>query len=323
VEVVVLAVESKGLSIGYLDEEDRVLWVVKKVDIEIGEGEVHCLVGESGCGKTTLGNSIAGVLPPYSVTRGELIIYGRRVIKDDLRFYEGVRGKLTSYIPQNPGSSLSPYMRIWDQFWRVLREQGLDERFAKERATGILKTLNLDRDVLEHYPHELSGGMQQRVAIGLSLATGAKVIVADEPTSSVDAHLKLQLMRLFKDVRNTYGVTIVLITHDILLAGKVCDRISVMYAGEIVEEGDSMSVLTRPLHPYTKLLVGVVPVLGFKKKLASIPGEPPKPGFLRDGCYFYERCPFRDAICLNHVETQIIDGRRVKCRKPLVDKITS
>lgn len=319
----VLAVESKGLSIGYLDEEDRVLWVVKNVDMQVREGEIYCLVGESGCGKTTLGSSIAGVLPPYSVTRGELVIYGRRVIKDVLRSYEGVRGKLTSYIPQNPGSSLSPYMRIWDQFWRVLREQGLNEKTAKERATAILKTLSLGQGVLEHYPHELSGGMQQRVAIGLSLATGAKVLVADEPTSSVDANLKLQLMRLFKDVRDNYGVTIVLITHDILLAGKACDRIAVMYAGEIVEEGDSTSVLTRPLHPYTKLLVDVVPMLGFKKTLASIPGEPPKPGLLREGCYFYERCPFRDEVCLNHVETQVIDGRRVKCWKPLVDKTTS
>ncbi|MGC9181187.1 ABC transporter ATP-binding protein [Thermogladius sp.] len=314
----VLAVEARNLSIGYLDEDDNVVLVVRNASFSVEEGEVCCLVGESGSGKTTLGNSIAGVLPPYTVTRGLLYLFGKLVVKDELRFYEGVRGRLVSYIPQNPGSSLSPYMRVWDQFWRVMKAHGFTEETARKKVVEILRLLNLKTEVLELYPHELSGGMQQRVAVGLSLVTGAKLLVADEPTSSVDAHLKLQLMRLFREIKGLYGITIVLITHDILLAGKVCDRILVMYGGEIVEVSGANELLENPLHPYTRLLTRVVPVLGYKKKLESIPGEPPRPGQVLEGCVFYERCPVRGDECVKTPPAREVEGRVVKCWRPLI-----
>ncbi|WP_440059782.1 ABC transporter ATP-binding protein [Thermogladius sp. 4427co] len=314
----VLAVRSVGFRVGYLNEENKVLWVVRNIDLSVEEGSIHCIVGESGCGKTTLGLAITGILPPYAVTRGELYIFGKLVLKDDSWRYEGVRGRVTAYIPQNPGSSLNPFIKIWRQFWNVLKERGYNEVDAKNYAAEILKTVGLNPSVLDYYPNELSGGMQQRVAIGLSLATGAKLIVADEPTSNVDAHLKLHLMRVFKEIRDSYKTTIIIITHDILLAGKICDRISVMYAGEILEEGGALSILENPSHPYTRLLLNVVPVLGVKKPLRSIPGEPPSALYIEDArCSFYDRCPFRDSTCLIKPPIIEVDGKRVKCWKPL------
>lgn len=294
----VLAVEAKRLSVGY-EELEELLWAVREASFEVGEGEAFCIVGESGSGKSTVASAIAGILPPHAVTDGELRIWGKLVVKGNERSYEGVRGRLVTYVPQSPGASLNPYLEIGDQFYHVLNNlYGLNRREALEKARAYLKMAGLEPDaVLDRYPHELSGGMQQRAAIALSLSTGAKILVADEPTSSLDAHLRLQIVELLKRLRVEAGLTLIFITHDMLLAGALSERIAVMYAGYLVELGPAREVLRKPLHPYTSMLIESVPVLGIKRPLKTYAGEPPGPGKLGKGCPFYDRCPFRLGVC--------------------------
>jgi len=312
---VVLAIRSINLEIGYMDEENIVSWAVRGVSFQVEEGEIYCLVGESGCGKSTLGNAVAGILPPHATTRGQLYIYDRKVIDGEKVDYTGVRGKLVTYVPQNPGTSLNPYEVIEDQFYHVLHSTyGYDREKSISIAKQYLSLVELDPEkVLDYYPHELSGGMQQRAAIAIALATGARIVVADEPTSSLDAHLRLQLIRLLRKLRDTKKLSILLITHDLVSASKICDRVAVMYAGKIVEEGSGALLLTEPLHPYTQALVDAVPILGLRKPLKSIPGEPPRAGKEIEGCVFHERCPFVFEKCVNTPPELYTMDRKVSC----------
>ncbi len=293
-------VETRDLSIGYLDEYDRVWWVVIGVNLRINEGETYCIVGESGCGKSTLGNALIGILPPYAETRGIIRIMGEEIVRDDKHYYWKSRGRIVSYIPQNPGKALHPFMTIHEQFKHLYRARGLrlDDRGVAEKASRILELVGLDPDeVLDSYPHELSGGMQQRAAIAMAVSTGAKIIVADEPTSSLDANLRLQILKLLRKIKEELGITLIMITHDLVQASKNCERIGVMYAGRIVEEAPVKEIFRNPQHPYTQLLLETVPVLGVVKELKTIPGEPPRPGEYPPGCPFHPRCPFRIDKC--------------------------
>lgn len=314
-ETLVLAVKASDLKIGYLDEEEKVLWVVKGVSFEVSEGNIFCLVGESGCGKSTTGNAIAGILPPHAVVDGELQILDRLVIGGGKMNYNGVRGRLVSYVPQNPGTGLNPYYTVEDQFYYVLNSlYDWDRKKTSEAAKNYLTLVGLDPErVLDYYPHELSGGMQRRAAIALALSTGARILVADEPTSSIDANLRLQLIKLLTDLRDSQKITLFLITHDIVSAGKICDTIAVMYAGKLVEAGRGFEVVTEPLHPYTSMLVDAAPILGFRKALRSIPGEPPKPGAEVSGCPFRPRCPWASSKCVKHPPSVNVFGKSVEC----------
>ncbi len=295
----VLAVKSEGLKIGYLDEQDNVLWAVKGVNLEVSEGEIYCIVGESGSGKSTVALAISGILPPHAVTEGELYVYGNLVIRGESRSYEKIRGRLVTYIPQSPGTGLNPYLTLGDQFYHVLKSlRGSTRKEAKAEAKKYLEMAGLDpASTLDRYPHELSGGMQQRAAIALALSTGARVLVADEPTSSLDAHLRLQIANLLLRLREEVKLTVIFITHDLLLASRVGDRVAVMYAGSLAEVGKLREVLLKPLHPYTSMLVDVIPTLGVKKQLKCYSGEPPRPGSNDEGCPFFDRCPYRFSKC--------------------------
>lgn len=314
----VLAIQAENLKIGYVTEEDSVIWAVRGIDLDISEGEVFCIVGESGCGKSTFANAIAGILPPHAVTRGVLRVFDRVVLKDSVLQYNGVRGRVVSYIPQNPGTSLNPFLNIEDHFYYVLRDvRGLNKQTSKKIALENLYKVGLDNDILSKYPHELSGGMQQRVLIALALASGAKILVADEPTSSIDSYLKTQILRLIGKLNREYRLTVFLVTHDILFASDLCNRIAVMYAGQIIEQGFTRSILNRPAHPYTKILLKSIPILGSKKSLEPLHGD--LHGVFEDtkGCSFKDRCPFRSDICDTEPSLTLIRGdtgiHYVKC----------
>lgn len=314
----VLAVEARNLWIGYLGDYGENTWIIKDASFSVVEGEVYCIVGESGCGKSTLGRAVAGILPPHAETRGLLRIMGRDVIVDDRHYYQVIRGRIVSWIPQNPGQALHPYMRIRDQFRYVLKSRygGISDKDIREHSYRMLRITGLNPDqVYDRYPHELSGGMQQRIVIALALSTGARILVADEPTSSLDAHLRLQILKLISDLRDKLKLTIILITHDLLQARRICDRIMVLYAGYIVEEADTKKIFEKPLHPYTRLLMETIPILGVRRELKAIPGEPVNPGDKILGCPFYSRCPLRMDKCrtIRPGLIEVEHGHRVAC----------
>jgi len=293
----VLAIKAENLKVGFLLEEE-VLWAVKGVDLAVEEGTTLCIIGESGCGKSTLASAIAGTLPPYAVTSGKLRIYDRVLINGDVRNYNGVRGRITAYIPQNPGTSLNPFMTIEDHFYYVLKSIfGINRKDSRRIAIEALSRVDLDSSILEKYPHELSGGMQQRVLIALALSTNAKILIADEPTSSIDAYLKFQVVKLIGKLQRELNKTLIVITHDLVTTSTICDDIAIMYAGRIVELGGREDIVLNPRHPYTKMLLEVSPIPGIRKPLKHISGEPPNLGVEITGCPFYERCPYRIEIC--------------------------
>ncbi|MGB9817140.1 MAG: ABC transporter ATP-binding protein [Desulfurococcaceae archaeon] len=294
----VLAIQAKNLKIGYMDEEEQITWATRGVDLSVEEGESFCIVGESGCGKSTLASAIAGVLPPHALTMGKLYIFNQLVINESERNYNGIRGKVVSLIPQNPGTSLNPFLTIGDHFYYILRDvKGLSKSDSIKIAQEYLSKVGLGKDVLEKYPHKLSGGMQQRVLIAIALASEVKIIVADEPTSSIDANLRAQILNLLSKLVKEFKVTLLLVTHDLASASKICDRIAVMYAGKVIETGLTSSIISKPRHPYTRMLLDSVPLLGSKKSLNPLPGEPPSLVEDFTWCSFRDRCPFRIEQC--------------------------
>lgn len=318
-EALVLAIKATDLHIGYIDEETGgVFWAVRGVDLEIEEGSSFCLVGESGSGKSTMAYAIAGILPPHAVTHGKLYIYNQLVIDGSCLNYNGIRGKIVSMIPQNPGTGLNPFFTVEDHFYHVLRDlKGLSKKESRKVAIDYLQRVGLDPSILDYYPHELSGGMQQRVAIAIALASDVKILVADEPTSAVDANLRYQLLQLLSNLIRIYGLTLFMVTHDIMLASKICDRIGVMYAGEILESGRALDVVRNPMHPYTRNLVDSIPIPGVRKPLKTILGEPEYSNS-EEKCSFYKRCPYRQDICAMKPPLVEIPGKQehyVRCWK--------
>lgn len=290
------SIKSTDLSIGY-EYDYGILWVVNSVNIVVWRNTTYCIIGESGCGKSTLGNALAGLLPTYAYTNGYLEIEGRTVVRGDETNYNGVRGRIVTRIPQDPSSALNPYATIGEQLVKVIEHHYGVRENALEKARELLKLVKLPLEVIDYYPHELSGGMKQRAAIALALAPMPKVIVADEPTSNLDAYLRGVVASLLKRVQRELNLTLVFITHDIALTSVICDYIAVMYAGTIVEEGVSSKVLHNPLHPYTQLLFKAIPKLGYRETLSTIPGSPPSPASYPEGCRFRPRCPVGFSEC--------------------------
>ncbi|MEM2024827.1 MAG: ABC transporter ATP-binding protein [Desulfurococcaceae archaeon] len=305
----VLAIHTEKFRVGYLYEDEQIVWAVRDIDISVPEGSAFCLVGESGSGKTTLASAVAGTLPPHSITEGKLYIFNRPVIDGPLHRYNNIRGRVVSLVPQNPGTSLNPFITVEEHFNYLLKNQsGTSKKRVREIASMYLSKVGLDARVLDMYPHELSGGMQQRVLISLALVNNARILVADEPTSSIDASLKAQIINLINQLRVEFKLTVFMVTHDILVAGTMCDVIAVMYRGKIVEVSTSREIISNPRHPYTKMLLESTPILGVNKVLKSLPGEPPNLIGEQPGCVFTERCPYRDESCKQEPPLKLVNA---------------
>ncbi len=292
---------------------------VDGVSLSLEEGRTLCLVGESGCGKSITALSIARLLPmpPAHYPRGEILVDGREVLRLPSRQLQALRGGTVGYVFQEPGASLNPVLRVGTQIREALELHRPDSATEAEvlrllRLVGIPAPESRIRD----YPHQLSGGMAQRVMIAMGLASQPRLLVADEPTTALDVTVQAQIIELLKRLQGELGMAILLITHNLGLVTDIGDRVAVMYAGRIVEEGPATEILTRPRHPYTRALLRSVPELGrSSNRLAAIPGTVPSLGQWPSGCRFAPRCPVARPECGQHMPEleEIAPGQSVRC----------
>lgn len=279
----------------YFYTDDGTVRAVDGVDFEIYEGEILGLVGESGCGKSVTSLSIMGLIAkPGKVEDGEILFDGTDLLGLPEEEMVHVRGNRISMIFQQPQTALNPVFKVGDQISEVLN---VHKDFGKEagisRAVEMLKMVGVpdaERRV-NAYPHELSGGMAQRVMIAMGLATVPELLIADEPTTALDVTIQAQILDLMRSLRDNTGTAIIFITHDLGVVAEMCERVAVMYAGEIVEQTDVKSLFDQPLHPYTQGLIESIPILGkLKDRLDVIPGSVPNLVDLPPGCRFAPRC---------------------------------
>jgi oligopeptide/dipeptide ABC transporter ATP-binding protein len=286
--------EVKGLKTSFFTR-DGVVRAVDGIDFHVDRGEIMGLVGESGCGKSVTSLSVLRlVAKPGRVEAGEILFDGQDLLKlsdDDMR---KIRGDRISMIFQQPTSSLNPVWDVGRQIEEVLRiHRGMKGKAASGRALELLRMVGIPdpQRRLKAFPHELSGGMAQRVMIAMALACEPELLIADEPTTALDVTIQAQILDLMRNLRDETGTAIVLITHDLGVVAEMCDRVAVMYAGEIVEHADVTTLFRQPLHPYTKGLIGSIPVVGaVRDELAVIPGNVPNLVDLPKGCRFAPRC---------------------------------
>src|SRR5512138_3840538 len=308
----------------YYYTEDGVVRAVDGVNFELYPGEVLGLVGESGCGKSVTSLSIMRLIAtPGKVVEGEIHLDGRNLLDLPESEMIKIRGNRISMIFQQPQTALNPVFRVNDQIAEVLNiHQDFGKEAGKKRAVELLKMVGIPDPErrADSYPHELSGGMAQRVMIAMALACVPEVLIADEPTTALDVTIQAQILDLMRDMRREMGTSVILITHDLGVVAEMADRIAVMYAGEIVEQTDANSLFDEPLHPYTQGLIGSIPILGeIKEKLDVIPGSVPNLVNLPVGCRFAPRCQARFkyglSICTEVKPdlTEIKQGHLVRC----------
>ncbi len=274
---------------------------VDNVSLDIRRGEILGLVGESGCGKSTLGKGLMRLHSgPARITNGELLFDGRDLMKLSDREMPDVRGAEIGMVFQDPMTSLNPVQKILDHLTETIHthEPETSASAARARAEELVERLGIRRERLNEYPHQMSGGMRQRVMISLALALRAKLVIADEPTTSLDVIVEAKFLDLLKELQKEFGLTILLITHNIGVVAEVADRVAVMYAAQMVEVGDVRDVFADPKHPYTQGLLRSVPNIKLDGgELYKMGGAPPNLLHPPTGCRFHPRCPFALGIC--------------------------
>jgi len=289
---------------------------VDGVSLDIEAGEVLGLVGESGCGKSTLGRGILGLLPEGAVSDGEVLYGGRNLVGMSPKELRRLRGPDLGLIFQEPMTRLNPLMRIEDHFRETIEqhEPSLDDRAIRSRSLEMLSRTGIPPTRFRQYPHEFSGGMRQRIMIALALVLRPKLLVADEPTTSLDVIVEAQILSILADLRQDFGTALLLITHNLGIVAEACDRVAVMYAGEIVEEGPARDVFGEAAHPYTRELLRSTISLQ-TKELHSIPGAPPNLIDPPPACRFHPRCPNAMLVCSSKhpIERRLGAPRRVSC----------
>ena len=287
--------EVKELSVSYSTYEGEVK-AVQNVSFELPEQSTLGIVGESGSGKSTLGLALLKLLPPNGrVTHGSVTLDGVDILSLKNEELRRVRGKSVAMIFQDPMTSLNPVKKIGDHFVEAIQahypESGSDE--ARARTSKILDDLGIAADRLSDYPHQLSGGMKQRIMVGLGLVLDPKLLIADEPTTSLDVVIEAQILDLMERLKKSLKLSMILITHNLGIVAKIADRVAIMYGGEIFESADIREIFKNPLFPYTQLLLKLVPNISSEStSLEWIPGSPPDLSTDIRGCKFAERCPF-------------------------------
>lgn len=302
--------------------EDGVVPAVDGVSLYIKRGETLGVVGESGCGKSVTSLSVMRLIPnpPGKIVEGEIVFEGQDLLKLSEPQMRKIRGNDISMIFQEPMTSLNPVYTIGDQISEAIQlHQGLNYKEATAKAVEMLRLVGIplpDRRVKE-YPHQLSGGMRQRVMIAMALSCNPKLLIADEPTTALDVTIQAQILELMKKLKKELGMAIMLITHDLGVVAEMAERVVVMYGGKVVEEGDVVAIFKTPLHPYTEGLLRSIPRLDTdtESKLHVIEGVVPNPLHLPVGCRFHPRCPYVIDKCKEAQPPleQVAPGRLVAC----------
>ena len=313
--------EVNNLKTHFRTERGKVT-AVDGISFHVDRGEVLAIVGESGCGKSVTAQSILRLFEENGVTTydGEINFEGKNLLEISVSEMRKIRGNDISMIFQDPLSSLNPVFTIGDQIMEpIMLHQKLSKKEGYKRAIEMLKLIGISapEQRVHEYPHQISGGMRQRVMIAIALACQPKLLIADEPTTALDVTIQSQILELIDSLRQKLDMGIMLITHDLGVVAQHCTRVAVMYLGEVVEEGDVESLFENPLHPYTQGLISSIPQLSGdrNKKLSIIKGMVPSLNEIPKGCRFAPRCPFADAKCMNEkpeLET-LDDNKRIKC----------
>jgi peptide/nickel transport system ATP-binding protein len=308
-------VSVRGLRVWYATEGNPAR-AVDGVSLDVRAGETLGLVGESGCGKSTLGRAIVGLLPESAAVTGEVRFQDRNLVGLAAKELRALRGLELGLIFQEPMTRLDPLMKIEDHFLETLRahEPGLDAAEMRRRSLEALAGMGIPPTRFGHYPHEFSGGMRQRIMIALALVLRPSLVVADEPTTALDVIVEAQILAILADLRRNFDAALLLITHNLGIVAEACDRVAVMYAGQIAEEGDARLVFSEPAHPYTRELLRSTISLD-TTELHSIAGAPPDLIDPPLACRFHPRCPEAMVVCATNdpIEQTLDGGRRVLC----------
>lgn len=291
--------EVKDLTVNYMTQRGPVR-AAEQINFDVAEGESLGLAGESGCGKTTVALSLMRLLPRAGrILKGEILLNGNNLLSLSASEMRHVRWKDISIIFQGAMNALDPVFKIGDQIDEAIRtHEKVSKEESRDRSAKLLELVGIDPKRLDSYPHEFSGGMRQRALIAMALACNPKLVIADEPGTALDVIVQAQVLHLMKDLKEKLNLSMILISHDLSIIAETCERVAIMYAGNMMEYGDTRSVFHEPLHPYTQGLLQAFPdIHGEKKKLTSIPGAIPDLLLPPTGCRFNPRCPYSMDVC--------------------------
>lgn len=293
----------------YFYTEAGTVKAVNGVSYKIKEGETVCVVGESGCGKSVTALSLMRLIaaPQGEIVKGNISFDGKDITSLSEEEMMSIRGNDISMIFQEPMTSLNPVFTVGNQIMEsIMLHQKLDKKQARDKAIEMVKLVGIPRAeaIVDSYPHELSGGMRQRIMIAMALSCNPKLLIADEPTTALDVTIQAQILDLMRDIKQKTQTSIMLITHDLGVVAEMADYVVVMYAGKVIEEGPVNDIFKNPLHPYTRGLLKSKPVINQEAdRLYSIPGQVPNPIGMKDSCYFHERCEHCMEICKTQIPT--------------------
>jgi len=304
-------IEISDLSVDYKTSHGNI-HALENVEFQLEDGESIGIAGESACGKSTLGLTIIRMLQGGNIVSGKITFSGESILDmSDSKFDGSIRWKEISMIFQGAMNSLDPVFTIKQQFDDLLKQHGFGDN-ADKITRDAISAVNLDYSVLKKYPHELSGGMKQRIVIAMALLLKPKFAIADEPTTALDVLIQAQIVNLLKNLKKK-GMSLMLISHDLAILSEVAEKIGVMYGGKMVEFGTSAEIYRNPKHPYTQGLLNSIPTLRKQKKLKFIPGSPPDLSSTKPGCRFFDRCPEAMDKCKTDPEKIKTDSGYVLC----------